>query len=296
MKHFPVVSIVAAAIVCAWAPAAAHAQTTPSATSTTTTATTTSTTTATTTSTAVTPTREAESAYVARLQARYPTLASQSNLESLVHGLRTGSAITLAGSSTGAGGTTTAATTFTPPTRPMGYGNITRAMTLATRQLAAAGVTDPTPQQLQAALMGGSVATPTGTIETKGVLQLRSSGMGWGKIAHSIGVAPGMGSAATTAASGTRATAPATRTGITTAAGAPGAAAATKTTGREHSADIRGRGIVTAAGTGVSAMQYRNGSGPVAGTSLAANVSSGHGVVNGAGSGAAGAKAHGGRH
>lgn len=295
MKHFPVVSIIAAAIVCAWAPAAAHAQTTPQATSTsTTTATTSSTTAATTTSTTVTPTREAESAYVARLQARYPTLASQSNLESLVHGLRTGSAITLTGSTTAAAGTATAATTFTPPTRPMGYGNVTRAMTLATRQLAAAGVTDPTPQQLQTALMGGSVTTPTGTTEMKGVLQLRSSGMGWGKIAHSIGVAPGMGSA--TAAAGTRAAAPATRTGITTAAGTPGATGATKTTGREHAVEIRGRGIVTASGTGVSAMPYRNANGSVAGTSLAANVSSGHGVVHGAGSGAGGVKAHGGRH
>lgn len=294
MKHFPFVSIVAAAIACAWAPAAAQAQTAtpapPTASTTTATAAVTPTATATTT---VTPTRETESAYVARLQARYPTLASQSNLESLVHGLRTGSAITLTGSTTGTPGTTTAATTFTPPTRPMGYGNITRAMTLATRQLAAAGITDPTPQQLQAALMGGSVTTPAGTAEMKGVLQLRSSGMGWGKIAHTVGVAPGMGSAAT-AAPGTRpGTAP---TGITTAAGASAVAAGTKAQGRPHAAEIRGRGIVTAAGTGVSTAQYRNGAGHVAGTSLAANVSSGRGLVNGGGSGAAGLKAHGGKH
>jgi uncharacterized protein YaiL (DUF2058 family) len=49
------------------------------------------------------------------------------------------------------------------------------------------GITNPTPEQIQAALNGGSVTTSTGTTDLKGVLQLRSEGKGWGQIANSLG-------------------------------------------------------------------------------------------------------------
>jgi hypothetical protein len=147
---------------------------------------------------------------VKRIDARFAGFAgSSANLESLAVGLRQGSEIQLSGS-----GETVH---FTPPTRPMGYGNITRALDLATRDLAAAGIKDPTPSEIQAALMGGKLTTPTGEVEFNGVLQLRSQGMGWGQIAHTIGVHPGLGSGkplpapAAGSMSGT--------SGITTAAG-----------------------------------------------------------------------------
>ncbi|MGE5526057.1 MAG: hypothetical protein ACM3SS_20260 [Rhodospirillaceae bacterium] len=338
-RHRHVISMIAAAIACASGPLTAHGQTTTSTTtgsstttsstgtSTTGTSTTgggtttgttsgtsTTTTGATTTTTAVYTPTESETRYLARLQGQYPTL-TKTNMESLVHGLRTGSAITL----TSTQGTTTSSTTFTPPTRPMGYGNITRSLTLATRELAAAGITNPTPQQLQAALMGGTLTTANGTVQMQGVLQLRSQGMGWGQIAHTIGVQPGMASGKQP----TTATSPSTGSGITTAAGTTTATSTGKTGSEPHgrgittasgassvssgkkagqaSTEYHGRGIVTAAGTSVGGGSYggRGSEYRSSGAIVAANGTiAGQGVVNGGGSGqgSGGAKAHGGKH
>lgn len=126
-----------------------------------------------------------------RIANRFEDMAgSPENAASLVAGLRSGTEITLS-SPDGATGVS-----FTPATKPMGYGNITRALTLAQRQLAAQGITEPTPEQLHAALNGGTLTAvdSTGasrTVEMAGVLQLRSQGMGWGKIAHQLDVGPG---------------------------------------------------------------------------------------------------------
>jgi hypothetical protein len=97
--------------------------------------------------------------------------------------LRDGSTVTL----TGAG----EPVTFTPPTGHMGNGEVERAMTLASRDLRTAGITNPTPEQLHTALMGGTVTNARGeTTSMDGVLALRSEGMGWGQVAHTIGVSP----------------------------------------------------------------------------------------------------------
>ena len=125
-----------------------------------------------------------------RIASRFEILAgSPENAASLVAGLRSGSEITLASPDAATG------VVFTPTTRPMGYGNITRALSLAQRQLAARGITEPTPEQLNVALNGGTLTTVDGsgatqTVETAGVLQLRSQGMGWGKVAHELAVSP----------------------------------------------------------------------------------------------------------
>ena len=92
-----------------------------------------------------------------------PVAGGQENLQSIAAGLRTATAITLIGAGS---------VTFTPPTPPMGYGNVNRTLDLAKRQLAAAGIARPTAEQLQAALLA--------------VLTLRASGLDWGKIAHAI--------------------------------------------------------------------------------------------------------------
>jgi hypothetical protein len=132
-----------------------------------------------------TPASSPDSRYVQRIGDRYVGFAgSSANLESLAGGLRHGSAVTLTQ------GTTTI--DFVPPTRPMGYGNVTRALDLSNRQLIAAGIANPTPEQLRAAMMGGTVIGPNGNVTLPGVLQLRSQGMGWGQIAHKIGVHPGL--------------------------------------------------------------------------------------------------------
>lgn len=134
---------------------------------------------------------------------------STENSAELVNGLRTGSPITL--TSPGERGHPPTATTFSPPTKPMGYGNVRIALSLAQARLASQGITNPTPQQLQAALVGSPRSS------TPGILEMRSSGMGWGKIANSEGVKLGA------VMSGKQAVAPTTSTtgksGMTTAAG-----------------------------------------------------------------------------
>lgn len=181
---------------------------------------------------------ESESRYVQRINGRFATFAgSRANLESLAVGLRRGTQINLGGRGESA--------TVLPPTRPMGYGNVTRALELASRNLAAIGITRPTPTQIRAALNGGTVSTATGEVPLQGVLRLRSQGMGWGQVAHRIGVHPGQGSA--TAA---RVPAAAT-TRMTTAAGGdaawPGRSAGHDQ--RPAQAAPRGAGITSAAGS-----------------------------------------------
>lgn len=180
--------------------------------------------------------------YVKRVDSRFAGFAgSGANLESLAAGLRHGSEITL----TGSGETVR----FASPTRPMGYGNVTRALDLAMRDLAAAGIKDPTPSEIQAALNGGTISTPTGDVTLRGVLELRAQGMGWGQIAHAIGVHPGLGS-------GKPLPAPAAgASGITTAAGTAVArpASATGHGAQSARAAVQGGVIVNAAGGGSSA-------------------------------------------
>ncbi|MBI3372501.1 MAG: hypothetical protein HY017_12210 [Betaproteobacteria bacterium] len=129
------------------------------------------------------PGTDAEGRQLPPVGERYAGFAgSLANLQSLKTGLRRGSEITLTDR--------TGSVTFTPPTRPMGYGNVAHALDLASRELARAGITRPTPQQIEAAMMGGTVSSPHGSIAFPGVLALRSQGMGWGRIAHTIGVHP----------------------------------------------------------------------------------------------------------
>lgn len=118
------------------------------------------------------------------LVSRYTKLAgSPANAQSLVTGLRTGSIVTLADT----GGAP--AVSFTPATLKMGFGNINIALALAKTSLAKQGITNPTPAQLAAALNGGSITLTNGTVVVMaGVLTQRSAGMGWGKIAKTMGV------------------------------------------------------------------------------------------------------------
>lgn len=165
----------------------------------------------------VSPQLHDEYSYLDRIAPKYLSFAgSEENLANIASGLRTGSMITLQTPS----GTSVETLAFLPPTKPMGYGNITHTLDLAQRELASAGITSPTPEQLQAALTGGTVVSPTGqTSLMPGVLQLRSQGMGWGQIAHTLGVP--LAPKAPSAVSSSSSVAPvhAKGSGITTAAG-----------------------------------------------------------------------------
>ncbi|HJY76626.1 MAG TPA: hypothetical protein VKE95_08335 [Burkholderiales bacterium] len=107
---------------------------------------------------------------------------SKANAESLVNGLRNDQQVTL----TSAQGTTTS---FTPKTDKMGFGSVNIALTLAKATLAQQGITRPTPQQIEAALNGGTVTTSSGKQVTfTGILTQRANGMGFGKIAQANGL------------------------------------------------------------------------------------------------------------
>jgi hypothetical protein len=115
---------------------------------------------------------------------------SDANAQSLVTGLRNGAPITLSSTSTTTGGaTTTTLLTFDTPTRPMGHGNVFISLALAKQQLAGYGINDPTSQEIQAALTGGTITTANGqSVALQGVLTQRAGGQGWGAIAKSQGV------------------------------------------------------------------------------------------------------------
>jgi hypothetical protein len=100
------------------------------------------------------------------LIAKYTTLSgSKQNAASLVSGLRDGKEVTLKKGET--------TETFTPPPGTMGYGNIDNALALASASLEKKGITNPTPAQLETAVME--------------ILRMRADGKGWGQIADAKG-------------------------------------------------------------------------------------------------------------
>lgn len=110
---------------------------------------------------------------------------SGENATALVTGLRNGTAITLTTTVDGAPVTTE----FQPATGKLGYGNAYISLALAQKSLTQAGITQPTPAQLIAALNGGTVTGADGTaVSLAGVLTLRAAGDGWGNIAQTLGV------------------------------------------------------------------------------------------------------------
>lgn len=187
--------------------------------------------------------------------------------KAVVTGLRNGTPITLTtttpGATPGAQPVTTT-TTITPPTGKMGFGNVFISLALAKQQLSQAGITQPTPAQLQAALTGGSITTGAGATATtttlQGILTMRSQHMGWGQIAQRLGVklgtvvsglkATNQGMAGQTASSAAGGQQSASSQGeIVSASGRPVATSSKGFSGRSET----GQGIVTGSGRSVGA-------------------------------------------
>ena len=94
-----------------------------------------------------------------RLATQYSAWAGgTSNAESLVAGLRNGAPITIV-TNRGAGRVSIAGFT---PTASMSYGGVDSALSSARHSLARMGITHPTAEQIQAALIGGEVVTASG--------------------------------------------------------------------------------------------------------------------------------------
>lgn len=139
------------------------------------------------------PTHHGQALVAGKIASNFTTLAgSQENALALANALRNGTEVTLTTVVPPPAGSTepptTTTTNFTPPTGRMGWGNVKHALALAQDALARAGVTNPTAEQLKTALMGGDIVVTNtdGTATTttlRGILVMRSEGMGWGNIA-----------------------------------------------------------------------------------------------------------------
>lgn len=213
---------------------------------------------------------------------------SPENAASLVNGLRTGTPITLSGP-TGSGGVGEVLT-FSAPTRPMGYGNIRIALSLAKAQLASQGIGDPTPTELQGALLGKTIVASDGSVTTtQGVLQMRAAGMGWGKIANTMGFKLGaVMSGKQSFAAATAATTHAPRTTGALGSASPGTGKSRITTAGGGSVNAGSHGksqVVTAAGGAGGRVSTGLGQGGQGSHGHGAGVSSG--VVSAAGGNAA---------
>lgn len=234
-----------------------------------------------------------------RLQTRFVRdfgdfAGSDANAQSLYTGLRSGTRITLAApaTTTSSGTTTTPVVQFDPPTRPMGNGNVFISLALAKQQLANYGITEPSPQQLQAALTGGTIRPADGTtpVVLKGILVQRADGMGWGSIAKTAGmnlgkVVSGIRSGHTQTATGTTSTAGGGNTTVATAAGASAkirGGAEMRSTDRGNSAYASSSGMVSATGSPVSAgfNTHAQGGGRAGNTNTGFTTTAGGGAVN----------------
>ena len=250
-----------------------------------------------------TTTNAGQTLVATKIASNFTNLAgSTDNALALVNALRTGTDVTLTSTVAPPAGSTepptTTTTTFTPPTGKMGWGNVFNSLALAQDSLARLGITNPTNEQLQAALMGGDVTVNGKTTTLKGILQMRADGMGWGQIAQATGTKLGpvvssirsaqhkvaalppattSSSTVTSAASAPTATGKSSH-GVTTAAGtsgvnsgnamkgittAAGASAGTVTaaggSGHGNSANAPGRGVVTAAGGAAGTVTVASG-------------------------------------
>lgn len=212
---------------------------------------------------------------------------SKENSTALVTGLRSGSEITLTQEGE-------PSATFTPATKPMGYGNVSTSLALAKHQLALQGITEPTPEQLQTALNGGTITINGETVEYQGVLQMRADGMGWGRIAQQLGTKLGPVVSGIKSQNAHIAAQPAaqpatgqTTSGVTTAGGTGSSAGAPK-----RKASSGGQGVVTAGGAAASGNAKGRSANHVTTAGGGASAPRGRGVVT-AGGGAGAGVAHG---
>ena len=229
-----------------------------------------------------------------------------SDANTVVTGLRNGTPINLTTTtttpSTTVGGMPVTTTTITPATGQMGYGNVYVSLALAKQQLSTLGINQPTPEQLQAALTGGTItqstAANTTTTNLPGILTLRSQNMGWGQIAQKLGyklgpVISSMKSANQSLAASTHT--PASANGLTSATGPASSTSnggIVSGSGKVHGnsnpvvsgSNGSSEGIVTAAGRGNGKSYGVNHSGIV--TASGGSTASSHaGIVSTGGSG-----------
>lgn len=123
-----------------------------------------------------------------KIAARYVALAgSEENALALVLALRNGERVTLVSDADGASVPVT--TIFELPTGRMGWDNVNIALALAKDSLVRAGISFPTAEELESALIGGDVMGTHGRTTLRGVLTMLADGLEWREIrqAHAGG-------------------------------------------------------------------------------------------------------------
>jgi len=239
-----------------------------------------------------------------------------SDATAVVTGLRHGTPISLTSTTVPPGGSpVTTTTVITPPTGQMGFGNVYISLALAKQHLASLDppIYQPTPEQLQAALNGGTITQTdaTGAItstEVPGVLTMRSEGMGFGQIAKELGfklgpVMAGMKSANKnfTATAPTTSTKGSSTASTTTKGNSSSHRSIVSGSGKSHgnaanavaAGKSSGQGIVSAAGKGNGhAYGHGNGSSIVTGSGSAGGTSGGIVSAGGSGKGVSQGKGH----
>jgi hypothetical protein len=123
-----------------------------------------------------------------KLSSRFETLAgSHQNAQNLIAGLRNAHLVKLVDTAQAVG--QDAGVSFLPPTKPMAYGDIRQALTLAQAQLASKHIASPTASQLKAVLAGGELPNSKGDLtRVIGILPLHKRGMSWDAIARVLRV------------------------------------------------------------------------------------------------------------
>lgn len=226
-----------------------------------------------------------------KIAANFAKLAgSEANAVKLVQALRNGSNATLTypaatqpGTGTGTTPPKTVDVVIDPATGKMGWGNVKISLALAQAQLAKLGVTNPTAEQLNAALNGGDIKVTTGTgtnattttTTVKGVLQMRADGMGWGQIAKAGGTKVGPVVSQLKMANTKVAAIPAEK-GTSTTTGTTAAGTTAKS----------GKAVTTAAGTSSTSSAGKPSKGITTATGAASPGSASRGVVTADGAGA----------
>jgi len=105
---------------------------------------------------------------------------SLENATALVEGLRTGGEVVMHERDD-------TAVRFTSLAGPLGYGNVSVALSLAQANLAIYGIVEPGAQQIAAALAGGEILVEGEVLNLPGVLNMRARGVSWGNIAEELG-------------------------------------------------------------------------------------------------------------
>lgn len=123
-----------------------------------------------------------------RLVEEFESLAgSHQNAQNLVIGLRNAKPVKMTPTATAPA---VPEVSFVPPTRPLSFVDIHKALSLAQAQLRSKRIENPTPAHLKASLAGGELPNAHGDMtRVIGILPLHQRGMSWEQIARALRVA-----------------------------------------------------------------------------------------------------------